>query len=70
MDIQKSIRLAMAHNGLKANELAAKMGVSEPYLSNLINGKKQPTLQNLASMAMITGFKPSEFIALGEEVAA
>lgn|GEM_PF-2493243 len=70
MDIQKSIRLAMAHNGIKANELAARMGVSEPYVSNLINGKKFPTLQNVAAMAMITGFMPSEFIALGEEKTA
>lgn len=70
MDIQKSIRLALAHKGIRATELAAKMGVSDQYISAVITGKKQPNLQAIASMAMITGFKPSEFIALGEEIAA
>ena len=70
MDIQKSIRLALAHKNMKATDLARQMGVSDAYISAIMTGKKNPNLQSLASMAMITGFKPSEFIALGEAVPA
>lgn len=70
MDISKSIRLALAHRNMKATELAAKMGVSNAYISQLANGDKMPSVQKLSSMAMLTGFSVSEFVALGEEIAA
>ena len=66
MDIKKSIRLALAHADLKANELALRMGVTDAYVSQAVNGKKIPNIQSIQQMAQITGFKVSEFIALGE----
>ena len=70
MDISKSVQLALNHNEMRATELAAKMGVSNAYISQVINGEKMPSVQKLSAMASITGFSVSKFIALGEEVAA
>lgn len=70
MDISKSVQLALDHNSMRATELAAKMGVSNAYISQVINGEKMPSVQKLSAMASLTGFKVSEFVALGEEFAA
>ncbi len=66
MDIGKSLKLALIHQGKTQSEIAASMGVSRAYVSAIANNEKTLSLSKLSFMSSIIGMPVSEFIALGE----
>lgn len=67
VNLKTCIKVAMAKRDIKNKELAASLGTSTAYASQLANGHKQVSLQGLSQLAGIFNMKVSEFIALGEE---
>jgi Predicted transcriptional regulators len=62
-DVLKRIRLIY---GYKASEMSSLLGISNSYLSEIENNKKQPSLDLLNSYAKIYGIKLSSLILLAE----
>ena len=54
--------------GITANKMSAKLGISASYLSEIENGKKQPSLELLERYADIYGIKLSSLILLSEGI--
>ena len=54
--------------GFKAKEISGRLGVSPSYVSEIENGKKQPSLELLAKYADIFEIKVSSLILLSESV--
>ena len=52
--------------GYKAIEVSEKLGISASYLSEIENGKKQPSLEHLKKYAELFGIKLSSLILLSE----
>ena len=52
--------------GYKAIEMSEKLGISASYLSEIENGKKQPSLDHLKKYADLFGIKLSSLILLSE----
>lgn len=52
--------------GYKAVEISEKLGISTSYLSEIENGKKQPSLEHLKKYAELFGIKLSSLILLSE----
>lgn len=53
MDIGKSIKKLRKESGLKQNEFAESVGVSQSHLSQIEKGHKKPSLTTLEQMADI-----------------
>lgn len=65
MNLSKSMRLAIAENGIKHKDLAKHLGVSNRQISHwLKSGSIKPV--HLIAVADYFGMKVSEFVALGE----
>lgn len=52
--------------GYKAVEMSYQLGISSSYLSEIENGKKQPSLDLLKKYAQLFGIKLSSLILLAE----
>ena len=52
--------------GYKAIDVSGKLGISASYLSEIENGKKQPSLEHLKKYAQLFGIKLSSLILLSE----
>lgn len=52
--------------GYKAVEMSKELGISTSYLSEIENGKKQPSLEHLKKYAQLFGIKLSSLILLSE----
>lgn len=52
--------------GYKASEMSTLLGISSSYLSEIENGKKQPSLDLLKKYSEILGIKLSSLILLAE----
>lgn len=50
-DGDNPVRVWREHRGLKVGELAARAGISQPYLSQIEAGKKDGTLKTMAAIA-------------------
>ena len=48
---ESSIKLWREHRGLTQQELATRVGISKPYLSQIETGKRQGTVETLSSIA-------------------
>ena len=57
--IGEALRLLRIFNGYKSVELAEKMGISQSYVSEIENNKKQPTMDILEKYANVFGMKRS-----------
>lgn len=66
MDIQKSIKIAMAKRGVNQKELAAELDMGQSSLSLLMR-QDSCTGATMRKLARHFGMRVSEFIALGEE---
>lgn len=62
-DVLKRMRLIY---GYKASEMSKMLNISPSYLSEIENGKKQPSLDLLKKYAEIFGIKLSSLILLSE----
>jgi transcriptional regulator with XRE-family HTH domain len=66
LNIAKAVRIAIASTEHKQGVIADLMGIKQPSLSNITQGKVNPSLPTLERLAETTGYKLSELIALGE----
>ncbi len=66
MNVGKSIKVALAMREMNQQDLAVKMDVSKPYVSQLA-GKQHAGIGTVTLLAEAFGMKVSEFLALGED---
>lgn len=66
MNVGKSIKVALAKKEMTQQDLAAKMAVSRPYVSQLA-GKEHAGMGTVVLLACAFDMKVSEFVALGED---
>lgn len=62
-DVLKRLRVIYDY---KASEMSRMLNISPSYLSEIENGKKQPSLEHLRKYAEIFGIKLSSLILLSE----
>ena len=60
------LRLLRVFNNIKATDLAAQLGISKSYLSEIEHGKKQPTIDLLDKYAEILNIKTSTLLLFSE----
>lgn len=64
-----NIRQLREARGLKQNELATTIGVSQQLLSMIENGNRQPSVATAQKIAKVLGFDWTEFFDRKEEPA-
>ena len=64
--IGESLRLLRIFNNYTTVELSEKVKVSQSYISEIENGKKQPTLQVIEKYANVFNMKPSTILLFSE----
>ena len=62
----EALRLLRIFNGYKSAELAKKLELSQSYVSELENGKKQPTIEVLDKYAKVFEMKKSTLMLFAE----
>ena len=62
----EALRLLRIFNGYKSAELAELLDISQSYVSELENNKKQPTMDVLERYAKVFGMKKSTFFLFAE----
>jgi len=66
MNVGKSIKVALAKREMNQQDLAEKMDVSKPYVSQLA-GREHAGMGTVVLLAAAFGMSVSEFIKLGED---
>ena len=66
MNLGKAIKVALAKNDIRQNELAARLGVSDKYISRVCN-HENVGMNTIRKIADELDMKVSELVALGEE---
>ena len=64
----EALRLLRIFNGYKSAELAKKLELSQSYVSDLENGKKQPTIEVLDKYAKVFEMKKSTLMLFAESL--
>ena len=64
----EALRLLRIFNGYKSAELAKKLELSQSYVSELENGKKQPTKEDLDKYAKVFEMKKSTLMLFAESL--
>ena len=64
----EALRLLRIFNGYKSAELAKKLELSQSYVSELENGKKQPTMEVLDKYAKVFEMKKSTLMLFAESL--
>ena len=64
----EALRLLRIFNGYKSAELADMLEISQSYVSELENNKKQPTLGVLDKYAKVFGMKKSTLFLFAESL--
>lgn len=64
----EALRLLRIFNGYKSAELAKKLELSQSYVSELENGKKQPTMDVLDKYAKVFEMKKSTLLLFAESL--
>lgn len=66
--IGEALRLLRIFNGYKSAELAEKLGISQSYVSEIENNKKQPTMDILDKYAGVFEMKKSTLLLFAESL--
>ena len=66
--IGEALRLLRIFNGYKSAELAEKLEISQSYVSEIENNKKQPTMDILDKYAAIFDMKKSTLLLFAESL--
>lgn len=66
--IGETLRLLRIFNDYTMNEMAQKIGLSQSYISELENGKKQPSLDIIQKYADAFDMKPSTLLLFSESL--
>ena len=66
--IGEALRLLRIFNGHKSAELAEKLEISQSYVSEIENNKKQPTMEILDKYATVFDMKKSTLLLFAESL--
>lgn len=66
MKLGTAIQVRQAQLRIKRPELARRVGISYPYMSEIVTDKKLPTLRLLEAIAIALQMKTSELMDLAE----
>ena len=66
----RAIRVIRTERGLNRKDLAARSGLSYPYLSEIEGDKKSPSSRALRAIGDALGVAPSELLAAADSLAA
>lgn len=66
--IGEALRLLRIFNGYKSAELADKLEISQSYVSEIENNKKQPTMDILDKYAIVFDMKKSTLLLFAESL--
>lgn len=66
--IGEALRLLRIFNGYKSVEVAEKIGMAQSYVSEIENGRKQPSLDVLEKYAKLFGMKLSTLLLFAESI--
>ncbi len=66
--VGEALRLLRIFNGYKSAELAEKLGISQSYVSEIENSKKQPTMDILEKYANVFEMKKSTLLLFAESL--
>ena len=64
----RALMAARAERGLKRRDLADLAGLSYPYLSEIENGRKQPSAGKLQALAAALSLTPAELLGRAEQL--
>ena len=64
----EALKLLRIFNGYKSVELAKMLELSQSYVSELENGKKQPTMEVLDKYAKVFNMRKSSLMLFAEEL--
>lgn len=64
--IGETLRLLRVFNDYTMTEMSQKVGLSQSYISELENGKKQPSLEVIEKYATVFDMKPSTVLLFSE----
>ena len=67
--IHRALRLIRVFHEIPQCELAAKLGISGSYLSEIENGRKGPSLDLLRRYGSVFDIPTSSIVLLGEKIA-
>lgn len=68
--VGEALRLLRIFNGYKSAELAEKLEISQSYVSEIENNKKQPTMDILDKYATVFDMKKSTLLLFAESLEA
>lgn len=66
--IGEALRLLRIFNGYKSAELAQRLEISQSYVSEIENSKKQPTMEILDKYASVFEMKKSTLLLFAESL--
>lgn len=66
MNVGKSLKVALAQKGMKQTELAAKLGVTNVWISRLAN-QESAGMGSVVKLANAMEMTVSDFLKLGED---
>lgn len=66
--IGEALRLLRIFNGYKSVDVAKQIGTSQGYISEIENGRKQPSLEVLEKYANMFGMKLSTLVLFSESI--
>ena len=66
-DIQRVLIEALKQSGMKQDELAKKVGVSQSMISHYISGRKMPALDTFANLCAILDVDTNDILCVDEE---
>jgi transcriptional regulator with XRE-family HTH domain len=65
--VGRSVQRARRRAGLSMRELAAKADLSQPFLSNIENGRSMPSVATLYKLAGALALPPSDLLPAGDD---
>ena len=66
--IGEAIRIIRVFNGMTQQELAGSLGISESYLSQIESGKRNPTLDTIATISKEFKIPVSSLMFFSEQI--
>lgn len=66
--ISDALRLIRVLHDKKSRDLAAELGISASYLSEIEHGRKRPSLDIISEYARVFRIKPSAILFFAEEL--
>jgi transcriptional regulator with XRE-family HTH domain len=67
-DFRANVNELLLRRGISRTELARRMGVKQPFVSQLLNGQREPGLRVLERMAAALDVQPATLIKKNSDV--